>query len=253
MRFLLILYIILSTIGLQAASAQITVVESDDTVIYDFEDDTESVAQENYFTAYLRENGFNALYTNVGLAFDQPGTLTFDLLGNTDSVSRRMFFINDERVTREIQGFAAHTRNGGQGRRLEGEDAIYNIGDPSNLSQQNPNADGSPNLLLDLYFATLLHKGHPHNPTNSTFVTEFTLFSDQFGIFVPQIESTSGLTTVIFALEDGLTSVDYDDLVIRATFTPTNVPEPATLAILMLGLLVIAYRQRKARTLRQAV
>lgn len=245
---LLIAFIMLGT----SVSAQITVDTSGDSVVYNFTGDNGTKLENNDFQGYLQSNGFNSLVSSAGLSVDSAGTFTFELLGGrTSSTSistgnstrtrsvTDLFAVNNQTIA-SVTGFENYTETNGiplnLSVRIE-EGGSISAGLFSFRSRQSTTT--TTVSLNGRSSATVSRTGQP-----------VSFFSQPFGIFVPGINTLTGLNSVIFAFEDNNSVFDFDDLLIRATFTADNliasVPAPGGMIMLILALSFIFWRKRLA-------
>ncbi len=205
------------------AAAQITIVQDSDAVVVDFTGEVGNRLNGNDFESYLLDNGFTVGLADADIDVDGPGTFSFELIGaRTGRVNAF-----------EVGGSIAATGGGG----------FQSFIQPNGVNGQAINATATvdeageiPNRLFG--FRTSTNGG-------SSFGGLSTFFSNRFATFVPNLNTLSGLTTVIFAFEEFSGTTDYDDLLVRATFTPVSaVPEPETWLMLILGLGLLVWRLR---------
>lgn len=176
------------------------------------------------FLSYLNNNGFSYGLADADIAVSGAGTFTFELLGGrTRSGMTRSFFANGEQIA-AVNSFDVFIDSNGVN------------GLPLSQSVYIPEAGQIDNNAF--YF---------NSTSGATSGQQLDFFTQNFATFVPDSNTLSGLSTVLFALEDSNNNFDYDDMLIRATFTldSANVPAPAGPGLLLLGLAYIWRQQRK--------
>lgn len=198
------------------ALAQITVRNDEESVIFNLSDP--SVLSDFSFRDRFLASGFNILVADADLTFDEDGFLEFDVLGSdADANTINLFRAPSGRL------IALEYVNIGETRRSRiARDIRVDV------------TDGTinPGFLFSSFQIG-------NRQTSSYGLDDF-----NFGIFI-QDATRSGLQSVIFAFEDATGALDFDDLLIRATFTPNSVPEPGSLLMLVLALLGVALVNRK--------
>ena len=179
----------------------------------------------NDFESYLLNNGFTYGLADADIDVTGPGTFSFELIGGRTSSGVTDSFIVGGQTAASVSGFQSFVQgNGVNGLAIGPTFYIPSAGQIDNNA---------------FYFQTTA-SGQSGN--------QFDFFTENFATFVPNSNTLSGLSTVIFAFEDSNQTSDYDDLLIRASFTldSASVPAPGSLGLLICGLAFIAYRQRRA-------
>lgn len=201
---------VLGIAGLIAASAP-----ANAAVIVGF-GDTDPIPASNNFQGNLASLGLvQVATTGASLVLDQNSIITFSLLGSESG-------FNDTFSTSNI----SYT---------EFTSFLNSFGSPIALGSTFFSAGSLAGLL------TFTSSGG----------ASATVGSDGFGIFLgPNAASGDALNVFYIGYDDQITSQDddHDDFIIRATVAPaTAVPEPATWAMLLLGLGTVGYGMRRAR------
>lgn len=216
-----------AAISTSAAFGQITINVEGDSTTYGVgaQNGADYLLTGNDFEGYLLNNGFSFGATDADIITESSGTFTFELIGSENALTN--YFVADSTVATSQQGYTNFVQSdGSSGLPLAPE--VY-ISEPGEVP------------IWDFYFATARNGGYDY----------INFYSDDFIAFTPSSSSLSGLSQVIFAVNDrGSSDSDYDDLVIKATFTSdvAPVPAPGAFGILLVGLGYISYRQRIAVT-----
>ena len=211
--------------------AQLSVAFDPDAITFDLSDPASGPISlaDNDFISYFTQNGFSYGGTNATLSTSGAGSFTFEIIGSDQQES-------------EYEGFSFF----GLPDRIE----AFTFGSTNFIGADGVSGslrgDGLTVLEAGPISQTSLQFASQRNPPSLGLIeTIDSMDSTGFAVFVPSAERTSNLSSLYFAYEadDGL--IDYDDLIIRATFELDSVPEPSVFLLFMLGLGYIVYRQRQ--------
>jgi len=204
-----------------AALAQIEVIVDDSADFMTFSSAGGTI-RGNDFQSYLEDNGFTTAYTGVQLATDGPGEFTFEFLGYDTRPQNRF----------DVDGSRTNARTSGRPQRN-----FISDDNPNGTAVNRSASVGGGVVSTSLFGFRTTYRGNAYRDLSS-------FNSSRVATFVQDSNSLTGLETVIFAFEDSGGS-GYDDLVIRATFTP--VPEPETALLMIAALTGIGVRLHRSR------